>query len=277
MSKTFDDIIFSAVDRFLDNQDESFNLEKFSAKLFINSSELPEEKEKSIYYIYGKNFSIHCILNIPKEAIVKVPANQPVDLTVTQSTLDILIYKSNSDNSSHDETTKTNNSIKILLVIIINSFENPKEEEGLDNRTLININNIEEVNLKLKKFIFNYLKGEIKKNEYYSFPHWILASNNFIHNSMPFSNYAIENILLGYESINGVYRLFHRNNLITSENFYQVKKFDNYISSVEIIPSKVENTFFSNENNIKKTFLNTFIIHSKIEYIYEMKKELLNE
>lgn len=100
--------------------------------------------------LFDKNYYIQCILSLPTEKEEELNKNEKATkVLVTESHFELALYKDN----------ESENIIKCLLIVIINSIEiEDQKEVGKFDKNLIDINNDYKLLEKLKKFMFEHIK-----------------------------------------------------------------------------------------------------------------------
>lgn len=260
------DIILSNVNNFLNNKCGLVDNAPFSAYISIN-----ETKESEFPIVYDKEYNINCIFNSKNLFDNIIKENNNKKFNIKQSNFDLLFYKTNNNTPS----------IGVLIVLIINEIECEEVQDNKRNNDTTNINLSNEVNESIKKFIYSYITEKELSND---FPHWSIDSSSFTSKQIPHSNYSIENLLLGYNSIARKIRLlnFSLEKLNGNAVEQYVQYVENVISPVEIMPCKIDNKELKeNESKekedklYKKIFLNTLIIHNKGEYLADLRKKYI--
>lgn len=260
------DIILSNVKTFLNNKCGLVDNAPFSAYISINDT-----KESEFPIVYDKEYNINCILNSNNNFDNIIKDNNNKRFKIKQSNFDLLFYRTNNKTPS----------IGVLIVLIINEIECDEIQDNKKNNSTTNINLLNEVHESVKKYIYTYLTEKEISNE---FPHWIIDKDAFTSKQLPQSNYSIENILLGYNSIERKIRFmnFPLEKLNGNAVEQYVQYVENVISPVEIIPSKIDNKGLKeNESKekedklYKKIFLNTLIIHNKKEFLADLRKKYI--
>ncbi len=220
--------------------------------------------------VFDRKTKINCVLNLknPDNIIQPHQIFKLSKIEITDSNFDILFYKNSKTNS-----------INCLIILIINEcnfIEADKKYDSNFYENLQNLNFLEDVETPLKNYIFSYLKANYKSE--FEFPHWAITADVLSNKTLKYSNYGVENVLLGYESYeHGKFRFLNskENKLFnhTLEKFSG--KVEELKSCVEILPSKLQdeslvNIFKEAENNknaYQKIFYNTLILDNKKKII----------
>ena len=152
MSEIFN--LYKSVESFIDNNCEYKKNEPFIinySKENENSGGLPTIDDNSKY--------IQCVVNIPKEKQDILKDAKEIKINIVDSSFEFVLYKSNNSPSN----------INCLLLLIINDIERVEAQEifktGNNKKELNNINTEHYLLENLKRFIYNYIKNNKKKNK----------------------------------------------------------------------------------------------------------------
>ena len=202
-----------------------------------------DENKQNISVIYDNHNYIYYLLNIPENKKEIIKEKNEYEITITDSSYDILLYKSST----------MNNSISCLLILIINDIDIKLTNENyleFKEEKLNNINYNEKIINEIKETILYNLKNE---------------------KEMIDGNISIQQILMEEKDTTFIFN----KNLIETENINiknQIEKLSKLISKVEI----------KNDNcDINNLFMNTYEILSPSykstliqKYINEMPNNL---
>ena len=152
MSEIFN--LYKSVESFIDNNCEYKKNEPFIinySKENENSGGLPTIDDNSKY--------IQCVVNIPNEKQDILKDAKEIKINIVDSSFEFVLYKSNNSPSN----------INCLLLLIINDIERVEAQEifktGNNKKELNNINTEHYLLENLKRFIYNYIKNNKKKNK----------------------------------------------------------------------------------------------------------------
>lgn len=269
MSKSLD-TIFHLAKSFLKNKCPYQENEEFTASISLN-----ESKDEEYPTLFDNDYNINCIINLDdnKYDAMKNNKNTNINCLIKKSNFDILFYKTNNKTPT----------IGIIIILIINEIEILKDSnKQIQFLSSVDINLLDEINVLIKLFVFDYIKSNLLN---YSFPHWMIDPVSIANGVIPFSNYLVENLLLGMKSIGRKISFLN-----TPPEIIKGQRIEKYVNSIErvispaeIAPLKINQEIFNcphypNANNgINQVFLNTFVIHSNNDFLQELKKKYLTE
>ena len=181
-----------------------------------------KHSENVLPVLSDNNNVIQCVMLSPKfkEISSKTPDDKEIQIKVTDSSFDLVLYESNN----------APNIIKCLMVLIVKDFEKESEVDKND-KNLIDINTEYKLLEKLKKFIFNYIKENKKK-----------FSGNSSSNA---SGSLLEKILLD-EAINNIRFFNAKFNNINYDNIKEI------LEAIKSVSSKLEIKQKKNEAETNK-------------------------
>ena len=239
MSEIFN--LYKSVESFIDNNCEYKKNEPFIinySKENENSGGLPTIDDNSKY--------IQCVVNIPKEKQDILKDAKEIKINIVDSSFESVLYKSNNSPSN----------INCLLLLIINDIERVEAQEifktGNNKKELNNINTEHYLLENLKRFIYNYIKNNKKKNK---------SSDN-----------VIETILLK-DARDGI-RFF---NFGANGIDYENENTKKIIEIIKSIPSKLEIKKKTNEKNKPKIKNLNIISNQQFEISHEEKYNQNND
>ena len=152
MSEIFN--LYKSVESFIDNNCEYKKNEPF----IINYSK-ENENSGGLSTIDDNSKYIQCVVNIPKEKQDILKDAKEIKINIVDSSFEFVLYKSNNSPSN----------INCLLLLIINDIERVEAQEifktGNNKKELNNINTEHYLLENLKRFIYNYIKNNKKKNK----------------------------------------------------------------------------------------------------------------
>ena len=181
-----------------------------------------KHSENVLPVLSDNNNVIQCVMLSPKfkEISSKTPDDKEIQIKVTDSSFDLVLYESNN----------APNIIKCLMVLIVKDFEKENEVDK-NEKNLIDINTEYKLLEKLKKFIFNYIKENKKK----------FSGNN----SGNASGSLLEKILLD-EAINNIRFFNAKFNNINYDNIKDI------LEAIKSVSSKLEIKQKKNETETNK-------------------------
>lgn len=269
MSKSLD-IILPLAKSFLENKCPYKENEEFKASIALN-----ESKDNEYPTLFDNDYNIQCVINLDDNNydVMKNNKNNIINCLIKKSNFDILFYKTNNKTPT----------IGIIIILIINEIEILKDSnKKIKLFSSVNINLSNEISDLIKLFVFEYIKSNLLT---YSFPHWMVDPVSLANHTLPFTNYLVENLLLGMKSIGRKISLLNTPpEIIKGQRIEKYVNFiENVISPAEIVPLKINKEIFNypqypNVNNgINQVYLNTFVIHNDTDFLQELKKNYLRE
>lgn len=238
--------LYKSIESFIDNNCSH----KKIAPFLVNFSQL-NEASKTFPIIYDKNNYIQCILKVPKneESIINDKKKKETKILVNDSSFELVLYKNDNDH----------NLIKCLFIIIINDIKSSEEEAIECEENILNINEDENLNDRLKLFLFDLIKSNKK------------LSDTFISNNIN----ILDKILFKDNVDNIKFFNIDNKNIITDENKKDILKIKTIQSNVEI----KEKNDIDNEKIISYALdeLNPYYKNDLMDEYYDEMPEELND